>query len=969
MRKRSGTILLCVLLGAVLSGCPSSQSGLSTDEVETADVPAEVWAVSDMVALSNKLPAYQDYSILDDRGETLRLFAAANETVSVQVVVDAPSDGLAEVTVHPSELRGVGVHAIPAEQIDIFRMLPVRVHDVPAWYIRLAKRNPRDEAQYDPLVPLDAPVGGQPYRLRPRERLALWVDITIPRNLPGDEYSGTLEVRVGNKRLKEYRVEVKVYDFLLPDSRPFAILGAFDHRTLFRQFVTRDGKPFEPTVFAPDHPEIQAGLEYYDQLMQLAHEHRLDLFDRQLQPKPQRDAQGRLTLDWSAFDAVAKPYLTGEAFSDRVGVSGWAIPITEDWPVPDYYGGADGEMYVRTVETITKESANYFRGLGVEEQMFAWPVRAEPDPSQYARYRSLAEMIRRADDGVALLSRLPLQPPAGLENWPQLPRLERFVDILAPPAHWLDPRRAEEFRTPRNPLAGIWITPGRPPFLPSLSVLATPTGVRAIPWFVQRYDCTGLFLPEVLNWNGRVFESPDGAETRLFYPGREIGLDRILPSVRLKRLRRGLQDTQYLWILRQRQKSEFARAIIQSMVRYAGLEAVGEQYLDPRVSGWVQDGEAWIFARRMLADEISQTIHPRVLSEQEKLAQRLRLDMFRKATHKLRIDEVQTFLRPGPSRLEIGPDGQPVESPVIQGKLRVSLRNEFPDAKRCTLEVVGFPAGWNALRGPQTIESLAPDTTDSVNLFVQGATIPSAGDGKLPFVVRLSADGLADRDIELIVPYLVARPTEKPPHIDGHLEDWPAGRFHTATGFRLLGARGEDSTLGLATQQTYVSVLQDESYVYFAIRAQEPNLTRLTVQPDNFLRYEQLLASGEDIVEIILDPTGRAKTRDELYHFAIKPNGIMIQEQGVGEPAQGNAKPINTGANVAVGREETAWTVELRIPRAAFGRSGRTEPFWRVNFSRFRVQAMEASSWTGAPRHFYDPGNLGTMFVKPVITP
>ena len=56
--------------------------------------------------------------------------------------------------------------------------------------------------------------------------------------------------------------------------------------------------------------------------------------------------------------------------------------------------------------------------------------------------------------------------------------------------------------------------------------------------------------------------------------------------------------------------------------------------------------------------------------------------------------------------------------------------------------------------------------------------------------------------------------------------------------------------------------------------------------------------------------------------------------------------------------------VELAIPRSAFGPAGASE-FWGVNFMRFAPRGAESSSWTGAPRYYYHPRSLGTLFVRP----
>ena len=59
---------------------------------------------------------------------------------------------------------------------------------------------------------------------------------------------------------------------------------------------------------------------------------------------------------------------------------------------------------------------------------------------------------------------------------------------------------------------------------------------------------------------------------------------------------------------------------------------------------------------------------------------------------------------------------------------------------------------------------------------------------------------------------------------------------------------------GMATRQTQVFVLYDDRNLYFAFRCKEPRLDMLMAKATNFVQYEQLLATGEDMVEIIFDP-------------------------------------------------------------------------------------------------------------------
>lgn len=911
-----------------------------------------------MVTLTDRLEPRIDESLLGEDRNTVSLFAGANETVSVQLVIDAGPAGLEYVRVSSSDLQTPSDSTIGSNRLRFFRMLPVEVKDFPAWYLRLVPDTPQPAKFYDALVPVDSSEGGQPYDIAPDGRLAVWVDLSVPRTAEPGLYKGTIRVASLGQADQIIPIEVQVYDFVLPDSRPIAAIGGFDHRTLYRYFVRdNQGRPYEPVLLRTSNPLVAEGLPLIDQIMQAGHGHRLDLFDRAVRPKITRELDGTLALDWSHYDRIVTPYLDGSAFEDRIGSPAWPIPIRNDWPVPANYGGVESEVYAETLQTVTRLAGRHFRSLDAGSRMFAWPYRGAVSQRGYVLFDRLAEIIRKGDDGIAILCPLPVVPPR-LTGWNRPDGFDDFVDILAPPANWLDPTGASDRRDPARPLRGVWLSPGNPPYLPGLSVLASPADVRAIPWFAMKYGCTGLFLPEVLHWGPDVFTSPADAETRLFYPGGPAGLRGVLPSARLKRLRRGLQDISYIWILQQRQRAGLARAIMHSMVRYAGLDAAGDHYLDPRINGWEQDPTLWIRARRMLAEEVQAAIHsPGPVSEADRIAERVRWHQFNERTHTLRVEQIRSSLRP------MKQDGNSEDTPhLMEATIDVELYNEYDKEVSFQVQFEQLPPGWQAEETVVRVENLPAFQRHTVTLRCRGEMIPASRSGTMPLAIRLSSDAREDTVLRADVPFVLAGTFRTPPEIDGDLDDWPAHLNITAGDFRLLGLRGQ---LGQEPQrQSRVMVMQDDTYLYLAFRCEEPTPEAMTVRNSNAVHYEQLLACGEDLVEIVLDPGARARSPEDLYHLLIKPNGIVVEELGIrSSPPLGKARPVALGSTVAARRGTEAWTVELRIPFSAFGADGR-ENVWGANFTRFATVGQEASSWSGAARYFYDPRSLGTLLLE-----
>jgi len=916
--------------------------------------PINAWAVNEMVKISSQTPRRHDHLIVDPRTGMIDLFAASNETASFQVIVQADSTPLDGLKVSWSELAA-GKRRIDAANIRVFRMLPMRISEYPPWYLRLADAAPKPGDFYDALVPIDAAGAGQPFRVPAGVRLALWVDVYVPRGTHAGQYVGKLEVSARGPRRWTTGLSVKVYDFVLPDARAIAAVGAFDHRVLMGRLIRQDDKPFVPTVLDRSDPAVRRGLTAMRQLITMGHRHRLDLFDRAIHPILKRDLDGKVVLDWNDYDAIVLPYLNGTAFDDRVGCPAWCSPFSGIWPNPANYDGIESDAYAETAKAVVAQSREHFMALDAQKQVFLWPYRGPVQPEGYSAFCRLGALVRAADDRTPILTQLPAAVPPHT-GWSVPAEFSRHADILAPAGQWFD-AGAVSAADPNRPLAGTWLAPGAPPHFPGMGVLASPADLRAIPWIAMKYRCAGLLVPEVLDWSDSSFDAPKATQTTLFYPGAGMGVEGVLPSVRLKWLRRGLQDLAYLMVLRQRQQQDTARKLIDAMVRYAGLAAAGDHYLDARLDGWVQDAELWTLARRILAEEVQQAVKPTELSSRELLAQRLAWKDLADRTATVRVEQVRsrfTAVRHG-------------KQEWLCATLMMDLYNEYDRPVDVSIKTGELPGGWESLDGGEVrIAKMAPSSRHLVVLTLQGPQLQFTAAGKTRLPMTLSVNGERGRPVVAMVPMLVAWPAPKPIRIDGKLRDWPLRPGNSAGEFVLVGRRGQRDG-GLADRQTQAFILSDANHLYVAMRCREPNLAGVVARSDNSIRYEQLMACGEDLVEVILDPGAKARSPEELFHVAVKANGVVLAEHGIGTAAPlGRSAPWASGARVTVSRGKDEWLVEMALPLAAFGDRGR-ERFWGVNFCRFATQGAESSSWSQAARYFYHPRNLGAVFLPPPL--
>ncbi len=900
--------------------------------------PGRLWVAGDMVHLTEQTSADKSWNASSPpRGErAVNLFSAANETVSFQLVLDAPPAGLTGVRVAAGPLTGPDRREIVADNIKLFRMLPVAIERYPAWYLRLTDAPVKPARFYDSLEPIGP---NESFNVSPGERLAVWVDVAVPRDaLPGD-YVGVVTV-LSNGVGMNATMALKVYDFVLPDARPVACLGGFSNETIFSAFGGS-----VPVRLDATRKDVLAGLTIIRQLMRLAHEHRIDLFDKSIRPIIKRDEAGAVALQWGEYDNIVKPYLDGTAFADRIGVSAWPAPFRASgltgWPDPANYGGIDTEAYRKTASAVLSETVGHFKTLGFGDRLFVWPCSDPLGQSAYDRYAVLSRLVRSAGAETPILTELPLDPPART-GWKPPKDFGSLADMYAPPAHLINPTEVKRPAGQGNLLAGLWLRPGQPPYLGSCGVLGSPADVRALAWVAMKYDCPGIFLPEVLNWS----KQAGGEEDRLFYPGKDALENPVLPSVRLKRLRRGLQDAAYLWVLRQRGKEAVARIMIDTMVHYACLAAAGDHYLDARLDGWVSDGQIWVAARRLLAEEVQSAVHPEKVSSRQLLVEQLAWKQLQQRACGVRVERIR-------SRVEMPAEGR------FRAVIRAELYNQRTHPVEVQLRIADLPTGWKPITS-QVSRRLAGSELAVVELSAEGGLPPTSPDAKMNIPLVLTTDPDQEVEIAARVPFIRVGLAGNDIAIDADLSDWPLRPGNTAGNFIILGRRGRGGE-GLARRQTAVFAARDERNLYLAFRCDEPEMGKIRARADNVVRYEQFLAADEDMVEVIIDPGRKAKNVSDLYHLVVKCNGVVLVERGVGaEERQAGPWPVRVRS--AVARGEKLWVVELTIPLDSLGPDA-ASPIWGIDFTRFATEEAEASSWSGAVRYFYSPENLGTIYL------
>jgi hypothetical protein len=288
-------------------------------------------------------------------------------------------------------------------------------------------------------------------------------------------------------------------------------------------------------------------------------------------------------------------YLASDVSPSRFTPRRHFVHDVEYWPVA---------IDARSDDSITNDVRQWldlFRGTGVTP--FAIPVDEPRSAEEKERARHIAAVVGRAGGGRPALLRA-VTDKASIAYGDA-------IDVFVSPANFPAVRTEREARGER-----FWTYNGRPPAAGSMILDTEGAALRTWGWIAERYDIElwyaweGLYFSDRYNRGGPtdVMYDPITFDERtkggsdwgngdgvLAYPG-------PLPSLRLKVLRRGLQDRLLLRELERCGAGQLARDIVVRTVPRALGEASD-------VSAWPTNEMDWERARNDVLDSIESRCH------------------------------------------------------------------------------------------------------------------------------------------------------------------------------------------------------------------------------------------------------------------------------------------------------------------------------------------------------------------------
>jgi hypothetical protein len=535
-------------------------------------------------------------------GQPIRLFAFKNETVAFQVIIEAENSDLTSITLDLDTLYGPSGSIIHNTSSDPSQFVGRYIERFVEHYFHIDRQSgsPWDNTLWwgsgnsgpengtwtgwmpDALIPVEiAPEwSSYPLQIEKGHNGVVWIDITILQNQQTGIYTGKISVKNGDTLLEELDIELEIHDVTLPDW-PLKTMYFYERGEISRRI---NGQASEKLSNA----------EIY--LWQLFHRHRITPFYT-------------IFTESDLNQIIWK--LNGSIYTKDNGYEGPAEGYGDDILSLGTYGGygkPDGSD-LANVEKIADKltSEDLFTGKDV----FVYAIDEDCESTYGKEWVDLLQSsnnsnIKNVEVGWTC-SKHPASQP---------------VDIVMMGSSHYNP---EYVKTAKTYGKTVWIYNGWQPCTGAYATDLAAISPRVNGWIQAYYKIKRWFYWETTFWydwnkgglgpydpfvESETFHNSWGdygnGDGVLVYPGKQIdqfsehsiGLDGVIASIRLKNIRRGIQDAGY-YQLAARNDYQKANAIVEELI-----EPVLSNTSDGEAPAWGNSGYRFYALRDSLAQLI-----------------------------------------------------------------------------------------------------------------------------------------------------------------------------------------------------------------------------------------------------------------------------------------------------------------------------------------------------------------------------
>ena len=522
----------------------------NSEPTSSSSLKMTLWAIDDSIKVKPEDSIQEQNYVWNGATKTVSIHGAKNEYIAFQLMIRAEGQELIGVNVIKTDL--VGPSIIDKSNIQLFKESYLKVTEPStSMYgnISLGKGEYRDL-----IIQFDTPKNGAPFSVLEGRNQPVWVDIYIPPEVSSGLYKGCLTVESKELEPQEININLEVWDFTLPDEthlKSFFYYGPEQIRWAHK-------------LGAGDLSDYYLDLELKYQRM--AHQHRMNMCTDVYHYK-----------DWKGFLERVGKYLDGSAFVEGAG-KGVGVPL---WVIGEQFNTKDKTEF----QEACKWYMDHFQQQGWQDKPFLYIIDEPGSKEAYDEVRKLGKWI---DETPYAGNKLPFMITEQVKpQRPEFGSLIGYVDIWCSGSGF-----PEDMEARRQVGDRIWTYNGGPD---GASVITDTYGLacRSWAWTAWRYniecwflwDCTywvdkhnlkGQEMRQADLWNDPLtFDQrrnptvkwPDwgNGDGTFFYPGYEKGIDGPISSFRMKAFRRGMQDYEYLYMLKGMGKEEVADKIANSL--------------------------------------------------------------------------------------------------------------------------------------------------------------------------------------------------------------------------------------------------------------------------------------------------------------------------------------------------------------------------------------------------------------------
>jgi len=545
-----------------------SQEKTGANEANTSIASSEtltIWAAPAEQKIRPDDRIESDNLIWSNAKKKITVAGSGNEHVPFQVVITSPvPPGKKPVPasgffIKSSSLKNKDGKTISEEQVSFYL----------EHYIMLyGKSGPVGATGYwpDALAPIRESFSMAAQYSVVRNR-PVWVDISIPKSTTAGIYTGTITVIKDNKTVETINLQLQVYNFSLPDTTHL-ITYMNVSKGSFARFYHKEASSAEIDKLTQT---------YYDFL----YSHRMEpWFNDQLEPKVTVSGEKvEVTFDDARYD-----YYLNKLKSKRVLLEAYPSELKKQINDQEFSKGFNSK-----VKSYLFQVESYFEKHGWKNRLvFNSPVDEPNTKEDYEATRRWADLVHEgASSTVPFLATE--SPVTDNPDWGDLRGRVNNYSIHGNALNSANVKQAIKEEQSKGGEITWYISCDQGYPQPNFFIDAPAMDPVMVPWITAGYNMAGIlywacnFWSETPNpWLDPVtfisgFLCSDGyilnGEGSFFYPGdftkRYTGqpnVDGPVSSLRFELLREGIEDYEYINMLKDLGDNKFADSIVHNMV-------------------------------------------------------------------------------------------------------------------------------------------------------------------------------------------------------------------------------------------------------------------------------------------------------------------------------------------------------------------------------------------------------------------